>query len=241
MGKRLILQRRGKGSNRFRASFHGVADVEYSPFNEAQREGKIIGQVVDIVNDPTKTAALARITLENNQTMYNFAAEGIYIGQRVELGKDARIEIGNILPVKYIPEGAPVFNVEIRPGDGGKLVRGSGVFGLVVTKEARNVLIKLPSTKTIRVHPDARATIGSVSCGTRVDKPFVKAGKKHHAKKAKKKYHSIVRGVAMNPNAHPFGGSQHHPGKSKSTARSAPAGRKVGAIASKRTGRKKKN
>ncbi len=241
MGKRLILQRRGKGSNRFRASFHGVADVVYTPYSPNQHEGKVIGQVMDLVDDPTKTGVLARIKLENNDTMYNYAAEGLYVGQRIEIGKDAALEIGNIIPVKHIPEGAPVFNVEIRPGDGGKLVRGSGVYGLVVTKEARKVLIKLPSTKMIRVHPDARATIGSVSGGTRVDKPFMKAGKKFHAKKSKKKYHSIVRGVAMNPNAHPFGGSQHHPGKSKSTARSAPAGRKVGAIASKRTGRKKRN
>lgn len=241
MGKRLILQRRGKGSNRFRASFHGVADINYLPYSPIQKEGKIVGQVVDIVDDPTKTAVLAQIQLENNQTTYNLAAEGLAVGQHIQMGKGASIEIGNILPVKYIPEGAPVFNVEIRPGDGGKLARGSGVFGLVVTKEPTNVLIKLPSTKTIRVHPDARATIGSVSCGTRVDKPFIKAGKKFHAMKARKKRHSIVRGVAMNPNAHPFGGSQHHPGKSKSTARSAPAGRKVGAIASKRTGRRKKN
>ncbi len=240
MGKRLISQRRGKGTNRFEASQNGVADVNYVPYSPIQREGKMIGQVMDIVDDPTKTAVLAQIQLENGVRTYTFAAEGLMVGQRIEMGKEAAFEIGNVLPVKYIPEGAPVFNVEIRPGDGGKLVRGSGVFGLVVTKEANNVLIKLPSTKTIRVHPDARATIGSVSCGTRVDKPFMKAGKKHHAMKAHKKRHSIVRGVAMNPNSHPFGGSQHHPGKSKSTARSAPAGRKVGAIASSRTGRRKK-
>jgi large subunit ribosomal protein L2 len=240
MGKRLIHQRRGKGSNRFRASAHGVADVAYTPYYSSIRhEEKMMGQVIDLVDDPTKMAVLAHIRLENNHSMYNYAAEGLFVGQRVEFGKDAAVEIGNVLPVKHIPEGAPVFNVEIRPGDGGKLVRSSGVFGLVVTKEATHVLIKLPSTKTIRVHPDARATIGSVSCGTRVDKPYIKAGKKYHAMHALKKRHSIVRGVAMNPNAHPFGGSQHHPGKSKSTARSAPAGRKVGAIASKRTGRRK--
>jgi large subunit ribosomal protein L2 len=241
MGKRLIHQRRGKGTNRFEASQNGVVDLHYVPYSPIQREGKVLGQVIDIVDDPTKTAVLALIQLEDNRQTYNVAAEGLSVGQKIEMGKDAEVKIGNILPVKYIPEGAPVFNVEIRPGDGGKLVRGSGVFGLVVTKEANNVLIKLPSTKTIRVHPDARATIGSVSCGARVEKPYIKAGKKHHAMKAHKKRHSIVRGVAMNPNSHPFGGSQHHPGKSKSTARSAPAGRKVGAIASSRTGRRKKN
>ncbi|MDP2666760.1 MAG: 50S ribosomal protein L2 [Candidatus Diapherotrites archaeon] len=241
MGKRLIHQRRGKGGTTFRASFHGVAGVRYVPYTDDQRTGKVVGQVMDLVDDPTKTAVLGEILLPGRIQTYIIAPEGLMQGQRIEYGKDAGVEIGNILPLRFVPEGAPICNVEIRPGDGGKLVRGSGGYAVVVTKEAKHVLVKLPSGKTIHVHPDARATIGMVSCATRTEKPFMKAGKKHHERKAKRKRHAIVRGVAMNPNAHPFGGSQHHPGKSKSTARGAPAGRKVGAIASRRTGRRKKN
>jgi large subunit ribosomal protein L2 len=88
---------------------------------------------------------------------------------------------------------------------------------------------------------NSRATIGNVSCGGRTEKPFVKAGNKFHAMRAKRKFYPWVRGVAMNAVDHPFGGAQHHPGKSKSTSRNAPPGRKVGAIASTRTGRRKKN
>lgn len=241
MGKRLMIQRRGKGGTPWTASFHGKADVAYMEYSATQRDGLMTGQVLELVDDPTKTSVLAEIVLDNNYHIFNVAAEGLSVGQRIEIGKQATLQIGNIMPVKDIPEGAPIFNVEIQPGDGGKLVRSSGGYALVMSKEAKRVLIKLPSTKMISVHPDSRATIGNVSCGTRVDKPMMKAGNRSHERSAKKKLYPIVRGVAMNPNSHPFGGSQHHPGKSKSTARSAPAGRKVGAIASKRTGRKKKN
>ena len=86
---------------------------------------------------------------------------------------------------------------------------------------------------------DARATIGVIAGGGRKTKPFVTAGAKFKSNESKKKY-PIVRGVAMNAVDHPFGGYQHHVGHSKSTSRHAPPGRKVGAIASKRTGRKKK-
>jgi large subunit ribosomal protein L2 len=241
MGKRLIHQRRGKGSPTFKASSRGIAAVNYIPYSNEQREKKVFGQVVDLLDDVSKTAILAKIRMEDGKETYNMAAEGINIGRQIEFGKEAAIEIGNVLPLKHIPEGAPVFNMEVRPGDGGKLVRGSGVYALIVSKEAKKVQVKLPSNKMIRVHEDSRATIGNVSSGSRTEKPFMKAGKKYHAKKARKKRHRIVRGVAMNPDAHPFGGAQHHPGKSKSTARSDPAGRKVGAIASKRTGRRKRH
>ena len=111
---------------------------------------------------------------------------------------------------------------------------------MLITKDAKKATVKLPSKKLVNLPLNVRATIGNVSCGGRGEKPFVKAGNKFHAMKAKKKLYPRVRGVAMNALDHPFGGAQHHPGKSKSTARNAPPGRKVGSIASKRTGRRKK-
>ena len=88
---------------------------------------------------------------------------------------------------------------------------------------------------------ECRATIGCVGGGGRKDKPFVKAGKRWHAMRAKHKKHPYPRAVAMNALNHPFGGANHHPGKSKSTSRHAAPGRKVGDIASRRTGRRKKS
>ncbi|MFA4907991.1 MAG: 50S ribosomal protein L2, partial [archaeon] len=151
------------------------------------------------------------------------------------------ITVGNIMALQELPEGCPIFNIERIPGDGGSLVRASGLYGLVMSKEKNRVFVKLPSGKIIALNPAARATIGCSAGGGRKEKPMVKAGTAHMLAKARGRAYPVVRGVAMNPPSHPFGGSQHHPGKSKSTARSAPPGRKVGAIASKRTGRRKKN
>ena len=156
------------------------------------------------------------------------------------MGKTGEIAIGNILPLADIPEGCPIFAVETKPGDGGMMIRSSGLYGLIVTKDKSKAFIKMPSGKTKPADLRGRATVGCVSCGGRPEKPMIKAGKRFHAMKAKSKPYPSVRGVAMNPVSHPFGGSQHHAGKSKSTSRHAAPGRKVGAIASKRTGRKKK-
>lgn len=238
MAHRLIQQRRGKGSPTFIASRKGVGKLSYPALNE---ENKMAGEIMEFVHDPTKSCALARIMLEDNSLAFIVAAEGTFEGQRIEIGKNADINVGNILPLSDCPEGAPVFNVEIIPGDGGKIARASGSYALILSKEKNNVALKARSGKIISFDGRCRATIGMASGGGRTEKPLVKAGAKFHKMRVKKKFWPIVRGVAMNVIDHPFGGLQHHPGKSKSTSRNAPPGRKVGAIASKRTGRRKKN
>jgi large subunit ribosomal protein L2 len=240
MPKRIIAQRRGKGSI-FRAPQNGVADIVYINLDDTQRNGIFRGEVVDIVNDTTRTATLAEIIFENGTKEYTIAAEGMRVGQRIEYGKNAELAVGNVILLGDCAEGCPVFNIETTPGDGGKLVRSSGGYALVLTKDSKSVYIKLPSNKTLTLLPECRATVGMAAAGGRPEKPVIKAGNKYWAMKARGRHWPIVRGVAMNPSSHPFGGGQHHPGKSKSTSRHAPPGRKVGAIASKRTGRKKKN
>ncbi|MBI4043776.1 MAG: 50S ribosomal protein L2 [Candidatus Diapherotrites archaeon] len=241
MGKRLILQRRGKGSPTFTAPITGTAALKFIPLDEKQKTGVLKGEVIDLFDDPTKNAVVSEIVFENNLHEYVVAAEGLSVGQKVEYGKNAALNIGNVLPLQYILEGVPVFNIEKNPGDGGKFVRTSGLYGLVVSKEPARIFVKMPSGKLMEFKPNARACIGCISGGGKREKPLVKAGKAFYARKAKKKWFPTVRGVAMNAIDHPFGGSQHHAGKSKSTSRHAAAGRKVGAIASSRTGRRKKN
>jgi large subunit ribosomal protein L2 len=197
-------------------------------------------QVVDLVLDPVRSALLAKVLYEDNSSGHVVAAEGLQLNQEVLVGKKADIAVGNIMPLADIPEGCPIFSVEKIPGDGGTLIRSSGLYGLIVSKDKTRAFIKMPSGKSLSADLRGRATIGCVSCGGRGEKPFIKAGRKFYAMKAKKRAWPRVRGVAMNPVDHPFGGAQHHAGKSKSTSRHAAAGRKVGAIASKRTGRKKK-
>ncbi len=244
MPKRLKTQRRGKGSPVYTATLKAVVDAKYVNVNklfDSNSDASVVrGEVVDLFTDPSKSGVVAKILYDNGEVEYNIAAEGLRLGQRVFQGAGAELEIGNVKPLGSCVEGCPVFNVENHFGDGGKLVRSSGMYATILAKEEQKVLLKLPSGRIVSLKPENRATIGIVGGGGRREKPFVKAGKKFFAMKAKHKKYPIVRGIAMNALSHPFGGANHHPGKSKSVSRHAAPGRKVGDIASKRTGRRKK-
>jgi len=240
VGKALRQQRRGKGGPTFEAKHKGLKSG-YNNVSEKQAREMERAQVLDLVKESGRSNILARIGFEDNTTNYVIAAEGLSVGQELQFGKTAGIAIGNVLPLSSIPEGCPIFNIELVVGDGGKLVRGTGVYALLVNKDRKAAYVKLPSGKTKEFGLASRATIGCSACGGRKEKPRVKAGTSYHFMAARSRHYPRLRGVAMNASDHPFGGAQHHPGKSKSTSRGAPPGRKVGSIASKRTGRKKKN
>ena len=240
MAQKTRTQRAGKGSPTYKSSVHAKAQTTY-PTLEAGSKELLKGKVLQLFTDPQHSGVLAKVLFENQKDRIILAAEGVQAGQTIEAGEKASIEIGNILPLKQVSEGAPVFCIERVPGDGGAFAKSSRLYGLVMTKDAKNVFVKLPSGKTVQLNPECRATIGCSAGSGRIEKPFIKAGAKFHQMRAKHHKYPTVRGVAMNPISHPFGGSQHHAGKSKSTSRNAPPGRKVGAIASKRTGRRKKN
>lgn len=243
MPKRLKLQRRGKGGPRYTAPNYGVKS-EYITYTNEQKNDCIKGQVVELrkISNRNSIIAVVRFLINGKEFDENIiAAEGLMVGQDIKYGKKADIEVGNVAPLSEIPEGCPIFNIENEPGSGGEFVRGSGVYAILVTKDEKNAYVKLPSGKTKPFGLEVRATIGCSAGGGRTEKPFVKAGAKHFAMKGKKRMWPIVRGVAMNASDHPHGGEQHHVGKSKSVGRNRPAGRKVGAIASSRTGRRKKN
>ncbi len=240
MGKKLLSQRRGKGSPTFLARGAEI-DAQYALADAVQKESKVRGEVVGLIKESGRNNIIAQVLLDNGLKQFVIAAEGIALGQKIEQGKEATIEIGNVLFLKNIPEGCPIFNIEKTPGDGGTLAKGTGIYGFIVTKDSGKAFVKLSSGKTIKLGMENRATIGNSAGGGRREKPFVKAGARFHAFRARNRKYPRVRGVAMNAVDHPFGGSQHHAGKSKSTSRHAPPGRKVGAIASSRTGRRKKN
>jgi len=234
MGRRLKLQRRGKGSPKYKSTIHSKVIIKYKMYPDL-----IKGQIVDMFTDPIRSAPVAKVLMENNTYNYVICAEGMVTGQKLEFGKNAKQNVGNVLFLEDIAPGKAIYNIERNFGDGGKFVRASGKYALLVSKKDK-AIVKMPSGKLKSFPLNVRATIGTVAASGRVNKPFVTAGNKHYAMKAKGKAYPRVRGVAMNPVDHPFGGFQHHVGHSKSTSRHAPAGRKVGAIASKRTGRKKK-
>ncbi len=234
MGKRIKTQRRGKGGPTFRARKKGKKSSYPMP------EKKKKGQIVEFSKEIGRNGLLARVLTEEKKEFNVVAAEGMFLGQEIEIGKGAELEIGNVLPLGEIPEGCPVFNIEMSPGDGGKLVRSTGSYSLLVSKTAAMATVRLPSGKTKSVSAKCRAMVGNAACGERQEKPFIKAGNKYFYMKAKSRPWPSTRGVAMNAFSHPHGGEQHHAGKSTSVSRHAPPGRKVGHIASKRTGRKKR-
>ncbi|MBW2978127.1 50S ribosomal protein L2 [Candidatus Woesearchaeota archaeon] len=238
MGKNLIQQKRGKGSTTYRApSFRYLGKVKYPAITEET----IVGKIMDLVLCPGHSAPLAQIKFENGEKTIMLAPEGIKVGDDVKFGPGASVKKGNVLQLKDVPEGTSVYNIESSPGDGGKFVRGSGTFAKIVGKIGNKVVIRLPSNKQKLFREDCRASIGIIAGGGRLDKPFLKAGKRYHTMKARNKLYPKVSGVSMNAVDHPFGGSSsHHKGKPLQSSRNAPPGRKVGKIAPRRTGRTKR-
>jgi large subunit ribosomal protein L2 len=237
MGRRIQSQRRGRGGPTFRAPSHRYkADLAHRTVEESD---VISGTVVDLEHDPARSAPVAAVEFEDGDQRLVLAPEGIGVGEELQVGVSAEIKAGNTLPLAEIPEGVPVCNVESHPGDGGKFARSSGVNAQLITHDRQAAVVQLPSDEVKRLNPECRATIGVVAGGGRTEKPFVKAGNKHHKMRARGTKWPRVRGVAMNAVDHPFGGGgRQHPGQPKSVSRDAPPGRKAGDIASRRTGRK---
>lgn len=234
MGKRIISQNRGKGTPTYTAPSHKYkAQIRHLPF----RDRAVAARVVDIVHDPIRNGPIALVRMPDGNERYVLAVEGIGTGDWIYAGDSVEIVPGNSTYLKNIPEGTPICNIEAKPGDMGRFVRASGTFALVLSREEDKVLVQMPSGKLKWFHPMCKATIGVVAGGGRVDKPFVKAGKKYHKMKSKAAKWPRVRGVAMCAVYHPFGGGKHqHVGRPKTVSRNAPPGRKVGSIAARRTG-----
>jgi len=236
----LLVQRRGRGSSVFRSpSWKREGSARYRPFKFDEVYNKTIaGTVVELLHDPGRGCPLALVKFEDGVEMLMVAPEGLAVGQRIYYGANAPVRVGNILPVGKVPEGTMVCNIEIRPGDGGKLARSSGTYATVLAHRDDKTLIQLPSKKVKEVSSHARVTIGIVAGGGRVEKPMLKAGKMYYLSKARSFKYPTVRGKAMGAYAHPAGGG-HHPKGLVPVSRTAPPGQKVGHIAPRRTGRKR--
>jgi len=183
---------------------------------------------------------MVAIKLETGETYYSVVPEGVYEGQPTQIGAEASVEIGNVLPLGKIPEGTMVCNIELSPGDGGKMVRSSGAYATVVAHTPEGTIVKLPSKRTKYVNDICRATIGVISGAGRVEKPFLKAGTKFHLMKAKGHMYPRTRGRAMIAASHPYGSSKKGGRKVTTVSRNAPPGKKVGLIAARSAGNRHK-
>jgi len=245
MGRVIRAQRKGRGSVFRSHNKHRKGPAKLRSLDFSERHGYMKGVVKDIIHDPGRGAPLAVVHFRDP---YRFklrkelfiAAEGMYTGMFVYCGKKANLQIGNVLPVGAMPEGTIICNLEEKSGDRGKLARASGNYATVVAHnpDTHKTRVKLPSGAKKVLGSNNRAMIGIVAGGGRIDKPILKAGRAYHKYKAKRNSWPKVRGVAMNPVEHPHGGGNHqHIGKASTVRRGASAGKKVGLIAARRTGR----
>jgi large subunit ribosomal protein L2 len=183
---------------------------------------------------------MVAVKLETGETYYSVVPEGVYEGQPTQIGDEAVVDIGNVLPIGKIPEGTMICNIELSPGDGGKLVRASGAYATIISHTPDGTIVKLPSKRTKYINNLCRATIGIISGAGRIEKPFLKAGAKFHLMKAKGHMYPRTRGVAMVAACHPYGSSKKGGRKVTTVARNAPPGQKVGLIAARSAGRRTK-
>lgn len=241
MGKRIITRRRGRGTTTYRSPSHRFyGEISYRQYDEKEKTSATYGKVTELVSCPGHSAPLAKIMYDTNEEVLLSAPLHVKVGDVVASGSTAPAQNGNVVPLKNLEEGTLIHNIECRPGDGGKLVRTAGSFARVVGKMGEEVTIVLPSKKQKTLSGNCRATVGVIAGDGAQEKPFMKAGAMMHKMRAKNKLYPRTSGVAMNAVDHPFGsGRGRHPGKPKTAPRWAPAGRNVGLIHARRTGRKR--
>jgi large subunit ribosomal protein L2 len=159
--------------------------------------------VASIEYDPNRSARIALLSYADGEKRYILQPDGLKVGQKVVSGPEADILVGNALPLRNVPPGTTVHNVELRPGKGAQMVRSAGGSAQLVAKEGDYALVKLPSGETRKVLLDCMATIGQVG---NLDHENVTIGKAGRTRWLGKRPHN--RGVTMNPVDHPHGGGE---------------------------------
>jgi large subunit ribosomal protein L2 len=236
MGKRLIQQRRGSGSSVYRAnSFSWAGEAKYPSLKKGE---VLVGEIKEFIHSRGHSAPLSRVCFDNGSESLLISAIGVKLGQKLSVGNHDDVSKGQVVFLKDVTEGTEVFNIESKPGDGGKFVKSSGTFAKVVGILEDSIRVMLPSGKVKLFNPNVRATVGRVAGSGRVEKPLIKAGNNHFKKKAKNKLYPRVAGLAMNAVDHPYGCKRSsRKGIPLIAPRHAPPGRKVGLLKPKKTGR----
>ncbi len=161
------------------------------------------GKVVAIEYDPNRSARIALIFYADGDKRYILAPLGLSVGDTIKSGDGAEIKPGNALPLRLMPSGTLIHNIELQKGRGGQLVRSAGIAAQIIAKEGKYTLIRLPSGESRRINSDCIATIGQVG---NVDHQGIKIGKA--GRKRWMGWRPTVRGSAMTPRDHPHGGGE---------------------------------
>jgi len=190
----------------------GGAKKKYRLIDFKRTKDGIPAKVVAIEYDPNRTAFIALLTYADGAKTYILAPEGLKVGDVIMSGPDADIKVGNCLPLKNIPVGTVIHNIELHSGKGGQLVRSAAGAAQLMAKEGNDAQVRLPSGEVRYIKINCRATIGTVSNLSHELVNYGKAGRVRHMG-----WRPTVRGSVMNPNDHPHGGGEGkapigHPG-----------------------------
>jgi large subunit ribosomal protein L2 len=230
MGKRIISRRRGAGTGPYRSPSHRHHGAIYHPAPTVSGNGT----VETLEQAPGRSAAVVRVRGPAGEEVEMLASAGIATGDTVSLNSGPVVR-GSLLPLASIPDGVLVSNLEVKPFDGGRLVRAAGASALVVAHLGAEVTVQLPSGQFKQFLATCRAQVGSIGGGGRLERPFIKAGKKVKAFQSLARAPFKVRGVAMNPVNHPHGGGAHqHVGRPSTVGAGAWPGQKVGRFSPRR-------
>jgi large subunit ribosomal protein L2 len=181
----------------------GGARKLYRIIDFKRTKDAIPARVAAIEYDPNRSARIALLNYRDGEKRYIIAPHGLSVGDWVESGEKADIKLGNALPIANIPLGSVIHNIELRPGEGAKLVRTAGASAQLMAKEGEYAQVRMPSGEVRLILMRCRATIGQVGNIEHENEVIGTAGRQRHKGKR-----PSVRGIAMNPVDHPHGGGE---------------------------------
>ena len=193
---RITVRHRGGGNKRR----YRIIDFKRNKFD-------CRGEVVSIEYDPNRSSRIALVQYEDGEKRYIIAPLGLKVGDTVGSGDQAELRVGDALPIKSIPVGTQIHNVELRPGKGGQLARAAGVSAQLLAKEGTYAQVRLPSGEVRLIHEECMATIGQVGNTDHGNIKLGKAGRRRWLG-----WRPSVRGTAMDPASHPHGGGEGRSG-----------------------------
>ena len=189
---RITVRHRGGGAKRM-----------YRIVDFGQEKLGVRGKIIALEYDPNRTAFIALVEYQDGEKRYILAADGMKVGDEIICGEKTEVKLGSRMKLKYIPIGTEVYNIELEPGRGGRLVRSAGTSAKVVAQEGKYTLLEMPSKEIRKILSECFASIGHVSHPEHRFEEIGKAGKKRL-----RGWRPTVRGSAMNPCDHPHGGGE---------------------------------
>ncbi len=202
--KSILAKKSGRSKGKVTVRHQGGREKRFLREVDFRRNKKDVwGVVRSIEYDPNRNADIALVSYEDGDKRYIICPIGVKVGSKILASDVAPTEAGNALPLRAIPVGTPIHNIEITSGKGGQMVKGAGSVAVIFGKEEKWVLVKLPSSEIRRFDPECMAEIGQIGNEDEKNKIIGKAGRKRHMG-----VRPSVRGVAMNPHAHPHGGGE---------------------------------